>query len=103
MDNFDPQPIGTGSVGQVYQAVYEGKKVAVKVRHPRVEKNIERDIDMIFLISRVLCKVSNFFEIPVTSDSMKKVLINQLDFSVEARNLIQFKAEFLNSDEVRFP
>jgi aarF domain-containing kinase len=31
---FDPQPIASGSVSQVYKAVYQGKKVAVKVRHP---------------------------------------------------------------------
>lgn len=35
-DSFNPDPIGVGSVGQVYQARYKGQKVAVKVRHPDV-------------------------------------------------------------------
>lgn len=35
-DDFNPIPIGVGSVGQVYKATYRGQKVAVKVRHPYV-------------------------------------------------------------------
>ena len=60
-DSFDPVPIGIGSVGQVYKAIYKGKKVAVKVRHPDVEKNVESDIDIIFFASRILSKFSSFF------------------------------------------
>ena len=33
-DHFEEIPIASGSVSQVYKAVYKGKKVAVKVRHP---------------------------------------------------------------------
>lgn len=33
-DSFEETPIASGSVSQVYKAVYKGKKVAVKVRHP---------------------------------------------------------------------
>ena len=60
-DNFDPIPIGVGSVGQVYKAIYNGQKVAVKVRHPYVEKNVENDIDIIFSVSNMLSKISSFF------------------------------------------
>ena len=35
-DSFEREPIASGSVSQVYQAVYKGQKVAVKVRHPGV-------------------------------------------------------------------
>ena len=44
-DEFDHQAIASGSISQVYKAKLEGKKVALKVRHPNVEKNIERDIE----------------------------------------------------------
>lgn len=81
-ESFNPNPIGVGSIGQVYSAVFNNRKVAVKVRHPNIEKNIERDIDIVFTISRWLSKISSFFEAPITSDSLKKLLVNQLDFNV---------------------
>jgi predicted unusual protein kinase regulating ubiquinone biosynthesis (AarF/ABC1/UbiB family) len=52
-------------VSQVYQAIYKGQKVAVKVRHPGVDKYIERDMDLLFMISRTLSFFSGKYEIPV--------------------------------------
>jgi predicted unusual protein kinase regulating ubiquinone biosynthesis (AarF/ABC1/UbiB family) len=53
--------VASGSISQVYKAKLKGKTVAVKVRHPNVGKNIERDIDLMFAFSRVLSKLSKFF------------------------------------------
>lgn len=39
-DEFDHSPIASGSISQVYKAKLNGRKVALKVRHPNVEKNI---------------------------------------------------------------
>ena len=47
-EEFDEKPIASGSVGQVYKAKYKDKKVAVKVRHPGIEKHIESDINLLF-------------------------------------------------------
>jgi predicted unusual protein kinase regulating ubiquinone biosynthesis (AarF/ABC1/UbiB family) len=52
-EEFDPIPIASGSVSQVYKAIYKGKKVAVKVRHPNVDKYIERDINLLFFLSYI--------------------------------------------------
>ena len=51
-------PIASGSVSQVYQAKYKGKKVAVKVRHPNVDKNIERDVHLMFFFSYLASFIS---------------------------------------------
>lgn len=66
-DEFDYKPIASGSISQVYKAKLDGKKVALKVRHPNVEKNIERDIDILFFFSKVFSKFSRYFEIPVNN------------------------------------
>ena len=52
----------------------KGKRVAVKVRHPMVDKNLVRDIDLMFKFSNFLSFFSKFFEVPVTSHSLKKIL-----------------------------
>jgi ubiquinone biosynthesis protein len=43
-DSFDPKPLATASVGQVYVAYLEGRKVAVKVQRPRVEVEFAGDL-----------------------------------------------------------
>ena len=71
----------SASVSQVYKAVYKGKKVAVKVRHPGVDKYIERDINVLFFFSKVLSLFSRSFQIPVGEESLMKTLIDQIDFN----------------------
>lgn len=60
-EEFNPIPIASGSVSQVYSARMNGKKVAVKVRHPEVGHNLSRDIDLMFAFSRFLSIFSKFF------------------------------------------
>jgi predicted unusual protein kinase regulating ubiquinone biosynthesis (AarF/ABC1/UbiB family) len=57
-ESFDPVPIASGSVSQVYKAIYKGKKVAVKVRHPNVDKYIERDVNLLFFLSYLASFIS---------------------------------------------
>lgn len=83
-DDFSRQPIASGSVSQVYKAIYNKKKVAVKVRHPGVDSFIRMDVEILFFISKMFSKISSRFEIPVGSDSMKRTLTEQIDFRIEA-------------------
>lgn len=52
-DSFDPQPIASASISQVYKAVLNGKKVAVKVRRPGVTNNLRADARILSSLSRV--------------------------------------------------
>jgi ubiquinone biosynthesis protein len=63
--DFDPVPIASGSVSQVYKAKYHGRKVAVKVRHPDVDKYIERDVELLFMISKIGSLFSKSLKIPI--------------------------------------
>ncbi len=77
-------------MSQVYQAKYKGKKVAVKVRHPDVDTYIERDIDILFFISYLASFISPSYEIPISYSSLKRTLIEQIDFTFEMKNLNTF-------------
>lgn len=80
-EEFDPVPIASGSVSQVYKAIYKGKKVAVKVRHPNVDKYIERDVNLLFFLSYLASFFSPAMEIPISETSLKKTLTEQIDFT----------------------
>ena len=102
-DEFDPVPIASGSVSQVYQAKYKNQKVAVKVRHPGVDVYIERDIDLMFMLSKAASYLSPSYEIPISHKSLKKTFTDQLDFTTEMRNLKTFNKMFKGNKDVKFP
>lgn len=64
-EEFDPVPIASGSVSQVYKAKYHDRKVAVKVRHPDVDRYIERDIELLFMASKIGSLFSKSLNIPI--------------------------------------
>lgn len=53
--------MASGSISQVYDAVYKGERVAVKVRHKDIIKNIKRDVDILFAMSKMLSYISALF------------------------------------------
>ena len=60
-EDFNPVPIASGSVSQVYKAKFKGKWVAVKVRHPNPGNNLTRDIELLFTFSRFMSLFSSQF------------------------------------------
>ena len=64
-ESISEKPFASGSVSQVYEATFKGEKVAVKVRHPDVSKNINKDIAIGLVVSKFLSFFSNTFSIPL--------------------------------------
>jgi len=83
--------------------MYKGKKVAVKVRHPDVDKYIERDVNLLFFLSYLASFISPAMEIPVSEHSLKKTLTEQLDFTFEMKNLNTFNKMFESRGDIKFP
>lgn len=50
-----------------------------------------------FGVSKVLSLFSKTFKIPVGEDSLKKTLIDQIDFNVEKNNLKIFNTHFMGN------
>lgn len=77
--------------------------MAVKVRHPNVDKHIERDVNLLFFLSYLASFISPTMEVPVGKDSLKKTLTDQIDFTFEMRNLNKFRQMFKGRSDVLFP
>ena len=73
------------------------------MRHPKVDKHITRDINLLFFFSRAMSLFSKAFSIPVTEESMKRTLNEQINFITEKENLIIFNEQFKSRSDIAFP
>ena len=53
-DRFDMEPIATASIGQVYMAYLDGRKLAVKVQRPSVQEDFAGDIRLMSATIRIV-------------------------------------------------
>ncbi|MGI9586229.1 MAG: ABC1 kinase family protein, partial [Acidimicrobiia bacterium] len=90
---FDWNPIGAGSLGQVYRAsLNSGETVVVKVRRPGIEASVERDL-------QIAVDAASFAEERSTqaqslgivglAEQFVRQLRDEMDFRIEARNTIE--------------
>jgi ubiquinone biosynthesis protein len=108
---IDPKPIGSASVACVFQAVrHDGRRVAIKVRRPRVGELISADMDALELVLGVLeiAWLPPGFTSHFTRE-LRTMLIEELDFVQEGRftDLFRLRArkekiEWLTAPGVHF-
>lgn len=93
---FDTNPLASASISQVHRAtLFDGKKVAVKIRRPEVSEHVESDIRV---LKQVVSIVSLFS--PTLRHVDGKQVVNQLhdwilleiDFKHEVHNIKQMKS-----------
>jgi ubiquinone biosynthesis protein len=104
---FDMQPLASASIGQVHAAkLPSGRAVVVKVQHPGIESRIRSDLDILHgladLAERALSEVRHYQPKAITAE-FQRVLLRELDFGREVRNIRQFSANFDDDPTVHFP
>lgn len=112
-DEFEEEPVASGSVGQVHRArlrpefALDGpggvlRDVAVKVQHPGVADSAFMDLSIVW-------KVVEFSErflhmtMPFNRGEFDEVIRQQMDFTREAFNLQRFSRNFKHERRIRFP
>ncbi len=102
---FDPQPLGTASLGQAHAArLRDGREVVVKVLHAGIEGSVDSDLAALRtflvgsrLIRRTRAEMDGIFE------EVRERLHEELDYLQEAANLVEFGAHFAGDPRVRVP
>ena len=83
---FDPEPLGSASIGQVHRAVLRGprggREVAVKVMDPNAETLFRADISN----ARFFCSVFAPEQL-IIFDEIERQFLTEFDYRAEARNL----------------
>jgi len=106
-DKFEPKPVASASIGQVHAAFLKtGEKVAVKVRHPGIERMIATDMEILMDIAAFLeayVEESRYFRPMETVSRFARTLTREMDFMREARNIINLRDDLAGNKDVRIP
>ncbi|XP_029349169.1 aarF domain-containing protein kinase 1 isoform X2 [Echeneis naucrates] len=85
--SFEEKPQGAASLAQVHKAVlHDGRTVAVKVQHPKVQTQSSKDIVVMELLVRVVHWLFTDFAFLWLVEEAKKNMPLELDFLNEGRN-----------------
>lgn len=104
-DQFSSQPVASGSIAQVYKAVLNGQRVAVKVRHPGVEEQIQIDFVIMKAIAAFLEGLPgmSWLNLSESLTQFSHTIAAQTDLSVEGKHLFLFNKHFKRWMTVDFP
>ncbi|WP_031465165.1 ABC1 kinase family protein [Sciscionella sediminilitoris] len=90
------QPLAAASIAQVYPGKRaDGTEVAVKVRRPGIRETVERDLDILAKVAATLEARASWARrlgLVELAHGFARALTEELDFTIEARNLEAVRA-----------
>ena len=104
---FDNTPLASASIAQVHTATLRtGENVIVKVVRPEIEKTIRHDIELMYLMARVVSRFSatgkRLRAVEVVQE-YEKTILDELDLMREAANAGQLRRNFKDSKDLYVP
>lgn len=107
---FDPQPLASASIGQVHRARVQTaagvEEVVVKVQRPNIKDTIERDIDLLYwlakLIERTMPEARIYQPVKLVTE-FDRAISCEVDFTLEADHAGKFAKNFEGRSDIRFP
>ncbi|HAW14889.1 MAG TPA: ubiquinone biosynthesis regulatory protein kinase UbiB [Cellvibrionales bacterium] len=102
---FSEAPLASASVAQVHAAkMHDGLDVVVKVIRPGIEKVIHKDIQLLFLIARMVERFSldgRRMRLTEVVSDYEHTIFDELDLKREAANCSQLKRNFEETEKLR--
>ncbi len=105
-DEFNEKPIASASIAQVYEAVLDGSKVAVKIARPGLIDIINIDLAIINDLKGIIVRIGGFgsnFDIDDFLGEFSDMLSKEVNLLNEARNIKRFGEIFTDSRDVHIP
>jgi ubiquinone biosynthesis protein len=104
---FDEAPLAAASIAQVHAAhLRSGEEVVIKVIRPGVRALIERDLEVMHVLARLVLDYAaeghRLRPVEVVKE-YEKTILDELDLMREAANAAQLKRNFAGSDLLHVP
>jgi predicted unusual protein kinase regulating ubiquinone biosynthesis (AarF/ABC1/UbiB family) len=102
---FDPVPVAAASVGQVHRAVlHDGRRVAVKVQYPGVDRAIRSDLDNAELLYGLFSSLAlRGLDVKALVDELRTRMADELDYTIEAANQQEFADRYRGHPFIHVP
>lgn len=104
---FDLKALASASIGQVHLAqLKSGENVVVKVQHANIEEKIRLDLEILLDLADLAeryVEESRNYRPRDTCEEFKRLLLRELDFNREKRNLEKFANNFKDDTRIYIP
>ena len=105
--DFDPAPLAAASLSQVHKATMrDGREVVVKVQRPDIRDLIVGDLEALGEIATFLdqhTELGRRYEFDNMLSHLRKSLLRELDFTIEANNLHSIAENLLDFENIVIP
>jgi predicted unusual protein kinase regulating ubiquinone biosynthesis (AarF/ABC1/UbiB family) len=105
--SFDPDPLGSASLGQVHAATLrDGRPVVVKVQRPGIREQLADELDFFSQLASFLAEhttVGKRLDLVGVVQQAQRSLANELDYRVEARNAATFRRNLVEFPHILIP
>lgn len=101
-DKFNASSTHAASIGQVHEAMLNGKKLAIKIQYPGVADSISSDLKLVKPFAFRLLGMSEK-ELNIYVAEVEERLLEETDYELEVRRSIQFSEGCKNLNNIVFP
>ncbi|MEP6550923.1 MAG: AarF/UbiB family protein, partial [Gemmatimonadales bacterium] len=105
--SFDPEPLGSASLGQVHAAeLRDGRSVVVKVQRPKLREQLAEDIEYFRDLATFMTEHTSAgarIDLIGVVQQVERALIDELDYRTEARNAAVFRKTLATFPHILIP
>ena len=105
--DFDSEPLAAASLAQVHRAhMRDGRAVVVKVQRPNIREQIVEDLETLHEIAQFLdahTELGKRYEFENMLQGLRRSLLRELDFKLEANNLVTFAENLREFERIVIP
>ncbi|MBQ2652755.1 MAG: AarF/ABC1/UbiB kinase family protein [Methanobrevibacter sp.] len=106
--NFNEEPLGSASIGQVYKATLKenGMDVAVKVQKPGIHEVIKPDVVVLNKLAGTVDKHisgSRVYNLPAMAKEFERSIFKELNYMEEVKNINKITNNFKDVDYIKIP
>lgn len=105
--DFEPAPLAAASLAQVHLAyLRDGRAVVVKIQRPNIREQIVEDLEALGELAHFLdahTELGQRYELENMLVGLRKSLLRELDFTIEANNLLTIRHNLSEFDDIVIP